>query len=372
MSMTHKERLLAACRGDHLEKLPYGPRIDLWYNFHNAHGTLPEKYQGRSMMDILRDLGVGGQYRYYAVVKEEVDDVEIVETDNPPYLRTGYRTPYGTVTKTMMFNPHEGAWIGYESEKLFKSEKDYAAIKYVLEHTTPVPDPGYVDACKEVGEDGLVMTGIRGWSAPQRVMREIMGYELFFYELMDRPAQVEELLEVVKELDRKKLEIVADTDIELVNICGNWSDDIHTPVFKKYFTPWFKEVNEFLHARGKLSMSHIDGENKRLLPLLRETGIDVWEAWTPVPMTKVTTAELRQAVGEDCVVWGGIPATLFSPTTSDEEFDDFIVNTLFAEIKPGYGFVVGMGDNLPFDSSIERVRRVAELIDEYGNLPLTP
>jgi len=371
MAMTRKQTLLAACRGEHLERLPYGPRVDLWYNYNSGHDTLPEKYKGWSMMNIMRDLGIAAQYRFYSVVKEEFHDMEVIEKEEPPYVRTEFRTPLGSIHKSMLFTPAEGPWIGYEYEKLFKSEKDYPIIKYVLEHTSVVEDPGYSQACEEVGEDGLVMTGLRGWSAPQRVMRELMGYELFFYELMDHPAKVEELIETVKELDRKKLKVLANMDIELVLICGNWSDDIHTPVFKKYFIPWFQEVTDFLHAHGKLAMAHIDGENKRLLPFFRDTHIDVWEAWTPAPMTKVTSAQLREALGEDGgVIWGGIPAILFEPTYSDEEFDDYIINVLFKEIAPGYNFIVGLGDNLPFDGKIERVRRVVELIDQFGKLPI--
>jgi hypothetical protein len=41
---------------------------------------------------------------------------------------------------------------------------------------------------------------------------------------------------------------------------------------------------------------------------------------------------------------------------------------MFKEMAPGYRFIVGMGDNLPFDGSIDRVGRVAELIDRYGKL----
>jgi hypothetical protein len=29
-----------------------------------------------------------------------------------------------------------------------------------------------------------------------------------------------------------------------------------------------------------------------------------------------------------------------------------------------------MGDNVPFDGDIDRVRRVVELIDKYGSLPI--
>jgi hypothetical protein len=41
------------------------------------------------------------------------------------------------------------------------------------------------------------------------------------------------------------------------------------------------------------------------------------------------------------------------------------------EIDTGYNFIVGMGDNLPFDGDIERVGRIVELIDKYGRLPLS-
>ena len=57
-------------------------------------------------------------------------------------------------------------------------------------------------------------------------------------------------------------------------------------------------------------------------------------------------------------------------TYSDEEFDNYIISNLFKEIALGYRFIVGMGDNVPFDGKIERVRRVVELIDKYGALPV--
>jgi len=65
-----------------------------------------------------------------------------------------------------------------------------------------------------------------------------------------------------------------------------------------------------------------------------------------------------------------VPSTLFEPTYSDEEFDQYIINML-KEIAPGYNFIAGMGDNLPFDGNIERVGRIVELIDKYGRVPIS-
>jgi len=371
MEMTQKQRILAAARGEPLDKLPFGARIDVWYNYHAAHDSLPEKYKGWSQVDILRDLGAGAQVRFFSVVREEYQDMEVVEKHEPPYITTEYHTPLGTVTKKEIFDSSEGPWIKYEMEKIFKSEKDYPIINYIMEHTIPVDNfEAFNKVRDEVGEDGMVVTAAGGlWSPVQRVMREIMGYELFFYELADRPARVEELIEVMKDLERRKLQVAIKCDLEIFNICANWSDDIHTPVFRKYFVPWLQEAADFLHAHGRLVMAHTDGEMRRLNPMFRETHIDIAEAITPAPQTLVTMKEFRRELGDEVTIWGGIPSILFEPMYSDEDFDNYIKN-MFQEMAPGYRFIVGMGDNLPFDGDINRVRRVVELIEQYGKLPI--
>ena len=236
-----------------------------------------------------------------------------------------------------------------------------------MQHTSAVLDPGFDEVQKKMGDDGIVMTGVDQWSPTQRIMREIMGFETFFYELADRPAKVESLIVNMENLARRKYAVGIKADLEIFNICSNWSDDVHTPVFKKYFIPWFQEITEFLHSHDKLAMAHVDGENKRLLQFFNETGIDIWEAWSPAPMTSVSTADFRKALGNKGVIWGGVPSTLFEPACSDAEFDQYIIN-LLKEAAPGYNFIVGMGDNLPFDGIIERVGRIVELIDKYGRL----
>lgn len=367
MGMTPKARILAAARKQAVDKLPFGARIDVWYNYHNGHGTLPKKYRGLNIVDILRDQGTGAQLRHLRIWKVEYDGLELVKHEHPPYTTTEWRTPLGTVSQKTIFRPEEGPWIVYELDHPFKSERDYPVIEYILEHTRFTPDLGeYLEKERVMGEQGIVITGMDFYSPMQQVMRYWLGYEVFFYEFHDHPAQVEKLYELERELAKKKLTILATSPVEMPMICGNWSDEFHTPLFKKYFIPWLKEASDYLHALGKVTQVHADGEMKRLIPLFLETGVDVAEAWSPAPMTSVTTGELRQAWGDKVTIWGGIPAVLFEPSQySDEEFDDYI-RTLFKEISPGNNFIVGMGDNLPFDGDIERVGRVAKLIDKYG------
>ncbi len=384
MAMTHKQRILAAAGKQPVDKLPFGARIDLWYNYHSANGTLPETYQGWSIIDVLHDLGAGcaivlgsqaigtgagGQARIFTLWETTFTDVEVVVREEGSLTTTEYRTPEGTISSKTEFNRTEGYLQGYVIERLFKSEVDYPAIEYLIENTVLAPDyTGYLRLADMIGEDGVIRCGLRT-SPMQHIMRDIMGYETFFYELADRPAKVEHLYETAKELWGKQLNILADSPARIVTICSNWSDDIHTPVFRKYFTPWLREANELLHARGKLTLVHTDGEMRRLIPLVTDTGIDIAEAWSPAPMTSVTTREIREAWGDKITIWGGLPTLIFEPNCSDEEFSTYVIN-LFREIAPGNNFIVGMGDNFPIDGNIDRIRRVVELIDEYGTLPI--
>lgn len=384
MALTHRQRILAAAAKQPVDKLPFGARIDLWYNYHSANGTLPEKYKGWSMVDILRDLGAGcaivlgsqakdtgtsGQGRIFSLWEQTFPNVEVVVHKEGPITATEYRTPKGVISSKTEFNHTEGYLQGYVIERLFKSEADYPAIAYLIEHTELTPDyTEYLRLADMIGEDGIVRCGSRT-SPMQHIMRDIMGYETFFYELADHPDKVEHLYEVYKELLKKQLSILADSPAKIFTIGGNWSDDIHTPVFVKYFTPWLREANKFLHARGKLTMAHADGEMKRLIPFVLDTELDVAEAWSPAPMTSVTTKQLREAWGDKITIWGGLPTVIFEPNYSDEEFSAYVIN-LLKEIAPGNNFIVGMGDNFPIDGNINRIRRVVELIDEYGVLPI--
>ena len=54
---THKERILAAMRGEMVDVIPFVPRLDLWWLANVSRGTVPEKYQGMLPDDISRAEG---------------------------------------------------------------------------------------------------------------------------------------------------------------------------------------------------------------------------------------------------------------------------------------------------------------------------
>ena len=385
MAMTHRERMLAALRKEPADRLPYSIRMDQWYNWHLAHNTLPNEYKGKAAFEIIREIGGGiHPHRYYTpgapiprvprsqsrgLYKEEIKGVEVKVTREGDKFTTEYFTPVGNVRLVELFSPESEGGSSIEVENPFKSEADYPALEYIYQNTEVTPDyEPYYQLERALGDDGVPTTGI-GDSPVHQLMRVIMGYDHFFFEMADHPTKLEGLLQAMEEVGMKKARILADSPAITVQIGGNWSDAIHTPIFREYMTPWFQKVGEVLHAKGKLTQVHVDGEMKRLLPLFLEAELDVAEAVAPYPMTSVTIKEFREVFGDRVTIWGGLPSIIFQPTFSDQDFDDFVMG-LLRDIKPGYNFILGMGDNVPYTGVFHRVKRALELIEEHGNLPL--
>ena len=79
--LTGRERLLAAAKGvDYRGKLPWAPRLDLWYRAHVRNHTLPENWTNTSMWDVIRDLGGLLYYPNIPAWRERLFGVNVVET----------------------------------------------------------------------------------------------------------------------------------------------------------------------------------------------------------------------------------------------------------------------------------------------------
>jgi uroporphyrinogen-III decarboxylase len=367
--LTYKQSVLAAVKGAQLNRIPFGARIDFWYNYHKNNDSLPERYKNWSMPEINRDLGAGTLFRLNHAWRAEYHGLEARTYQSPPHIVSEFETPYGRLRSKTLLDEQGGHITGYITEHLFKSTDDYPALVYLIEHERMVPDmTEHNRLVKLAGDDATIAVG-NATGPMQIIMKEIMGYETFFYELHDNSKSVERLHDALKEQWNQKLKILAESDVEFPVLCGNWSGEIHTPIFQRYFLPWLQEASDYLHRHGKIAMLHVDGELRGLLPYLAETGADVLDCWSPWPMTSLTTAELRKAVGDRMTIWGGVASQLFESTYSDAQFDEYVRN-LIKEMAPGYRFVMGMGENVSPLGKIERVRRVADLIDEAGPLPI--
>ena len=96
--MNNRERLLAIVAGHSPDRIPWIPRLKIWYEAHKRRGTLPLKYEGWTLRQIEHDLGLGTPAREGRVFRTELHDVEIRTMERGSEVHTRYITPLGTVS----------------------------------------------------------------------------------------------------------------------------------------------------------------------------------------------------------------------------------------------------------------------------------
>ncbi|MBN1458534.1 MAG: hypothetical protein JXA57_03295, partial [Armatimonadetes bacterium] len=202
------------------------------------------------------------------------------------------------------------------------------------------------------------------------VLREYIGWNRAYYELHDNLAAVERLRAAVGELIRERVRLAAQSPARLFLLGAHFDSQMTSPpLFREYFLPECQEYSEMLHAAGKQMTCHADSDASLLLELIEEAGYDMAECFVTAPMVKCTLAQARETWGKRVIIWGGIPSSILCEPYDDDYFDTYM-RDVFRTIAPGDAFILGVADNVMPEAKIERVERVSEMLESWGDYPI--
>ena len=393
--MTDRERILAAIRGDPVDRLPWVPRLEFWHRAKLRDGSLPEELRTLSLAEIASRLGVG----QYAVVpdftdrRRETDMIDqalgifrlptllhetTLEGVDRRVERRGretiveYRTPVGTVRTATVFTEEMlagGASVPWTTEHAIREPRDFETVGYIFSHLKVEPQSeGYLALREQVGDEGIVVGYVSGMACPMHhIMKEMMRVEDFFYALHDQPAAVERLAERMAPYYESIKSIVADSPAEVALLGGNYDDTItYPPFFEKHFVPPLREYAETLHRKGKYLMCHTDGENRKLLPLYLDAGFDVADSVCPHPMTSCTLEELREAFADRIAIWGGVPSVLLCPESATTQRFRSFIDDLLERYGRQSRLILGVSDMVTADADWDRLCYITEKVAELN------
>jgi len=398
---THKSRMLAAFRGEDVDRLPYVPRLDLWYLANSVSGSLPKQHAGRAQNDIARAEGWTVYFRFadnildpdvqkmylhrgiglfstrdtlYDFVLPRDVEVKLKRTDGN--IRVEYHTPVGVVNSTMYYD-ESSQKLGITSpmivDHVIKAPEDYGPIGYLYEHIDIVPNFDRFNrwVSEEMRDDGVaVAQGFMGASPVHQIQRDLLDPTQFYFHYTDHNAKMLELAGKMEHLFDKMLRILCESPAEVVWWGANYDDMLtYPPYFEKEITPWIRKASSQLGAVGKLVMCHTDGENEGLMDLIRDSGMHIAESICPAPMTKISLREYYRRWSGHLSLCGGIPSTILLPQTSEKDFEAYM-DELFKAVAPGKRMLVGIADQVPPDALFSRLQRIGERVEREGRLPL--
>ncbi|MGI5816565.1 MAG: uroporphyrinogen decarboxylase family protein [Armatimonadota bacterium] len=391
---THRERIIAAIRGEPVDRVPWVPRLDLWYAANSSRGTLPEPWRHASLAEILRDLGVG---RHEVIPNfldvEQADQLAdqslgIMHVPNQPYKlrfrrtersvrRDGdryhvtYHTPVGDLSTTVLHTPQmrrDGVTLLHTSERAIGGIDDYQAAAFIFEDIEVIPGGRYDEFRDQVGDEGVAVALANVAASPvHHLLKELVPYDEFFFTLHDHPDLIAETAGRMSGFFRDVVRACAESSAEVVLLGANYDVMLTPPpLFAEHIAPFLTEATSTLHDAGKLVATHTDGENDGLLDLYVECGIDLADSVCPAPMTRLPLSAYREAFGTHPAIWGGICSSSVLPSSfTDDEFEAHIEEAIEAA-GDFRGMIFSIADTTPPDASIDRIRRIGERLADAG------
>jgi len=405
---TTRETLLKVVKGEMVDKIPFTPRLDLWYNANALADTLPEEHKGKTADQISRDMGWAlhkmvpeymkpenpediihrgiGLYRLKEFVYdfEFSSDVEIevnYEHQGEEHMtHVVYHTPKGMVQVRHGYTDEmqkSGASISWVKEHAITKPEDYKVLAHIFGNLKLTPRyDAFEEWKKGIGDDGVAVGqgfAIACGSPTHFIQKSFLDPTSFYLHYNDFQKEMEELKESLKLFYERGLKIIGDSPAEAILWAANMDDMITYPeYYEKEILPWCQKAAGVLKPTGKIVVSHPDGENFGLMDLIPASDFDVAEAVAPAPMTKVSLGEYydRWCRSGKLTIWGGIPESiLLEKSAGNDDFEAYM-DDLFKVVHPGTRFIAGIGDTTPPGADFDRLKRIDERLKKEGRLPL--
>lgn len=356
--MSTREQIVAKFAGTGDAEPLYLPDLTLWYDYHRKNGTLSPSWQGVSLPQIARSMGVP----VWAVAETQrvmAPDVQIVTTEADGERVITSETPAGTLTARWIVGPDGAMW---QTEYPVKNAADLDAVLALARARSYLLDPAYAAMAAEVGETGVLAIEI-----PRRplsdLLHEYLGWAeglMLFFEEQEKIGQIiaaleEKLQAYVTSLNDTRGEIVYSPD----NLDGQF---ISPRMFQDHLAGSYRRTAQAVHEQGKRLVVHIGGPARHLLAPLAQADIDGLEGITGPPQGDASPAEARGLVGEQCTLWGGI-AQDFLLDTGEQAALERAVEEAVQMAAADSRTIIGVADRVPVDADLERLTAMPALVE---------
>lgn len=279
-----------------------------------------------------------------------------------------YRTPTGTLVEKFKWNYSQLEW---PTEWVIKNSSDYEIVTSIVDETEYfLNDEEFLKTQEVMGDDGIVMLGTPR-SPLQTMLVDLMGLQRFTIDSRNNKQQFDGLYETLRKKELELYKLVSDSPADVCIMGENITGIVTNPkLFENYCVPFYREVAQILHKKGKVLGGHFDGKLKCLTKLIGQTDIDVIEAFTPPPVGDLEIDEGR-AEWKNKIIWASFPATLSVNTEQNRVKQETL--EILKRASPGDHFAIGITEDLGDVKSnryTQVLKAITETVNEHGKYPL--
>lgn len=385
MGQSNKENLIQIFRGEPPDQILWIADLTYWRDSQIIQGTLPNEYYGiDGFLKLHKDLGVVPYY-IYARDDQEPDGMSVHQIGAPgrPFngvfqysfegvnienisegdiFETRFHGGEKTFIQKKVYLPKSFcyAFIQYP----FQRVEDLRYLRKIYEKCVFRPCyKDYLEIVEKWGNEGVPIAPLPR-SPLSALIVDWMGIEAFTYAQRDEPREIQKTIDCIDEANDRAFPIIVQSPAEIFHFCDNLSGTNYSSFFPHYAANYYTRRFYQLHQAGKKAAVHIDGTLKSILQQVEATGADALEALTPDPVGDVSVEKLRkESHSESIILWGGLPAVMFTPFFTQEELINQ-VNRVLKQWNENPRFIAGSADQIPPDADLDSIRLVAELLNK--------
>lgn len=353
--MTPKERILAALRGQAVDRTPWSPFLAYWWEAQGDEVT----HQGQ--LRYMESLGADPMLRGFgAAWRAEYPGVQIRTEEKSGWRHEIWETPVGNLTMGYRHSGSGNTWFLVEHP--IQKIEDFKILNWIYEHAKVFADGEIDKVWRETGERGLILPilGTEYKTCFQSLVEKWVGTQNLVYFLMDEPEAVEDCLEIMRSVSDRTVELSASCAAEGFIF---WEDSSTTNVspamFDKYTAPEIRTWGETLKRAGKLLVHHACGHLAHLLPLMAKLPIDAIESISPPPTGNIDIGPAFKMVPEHIAFIGGIEPVFFQNCTEDQLKERVLE---LQSIARGRRYVLANSDSCPPAVSEEKFKIVSRVV----------
>jgi uroporphyrinogen-III decarboxylase len=287
-----------------------------------------------------------------------------------------YHTPAGMLATSVRLSedwPHgdhlpfiDDYQIPRAEKPLVTSPVDLEALQYLL---IP-PQEGDIQAFRVeaarakafVEGYGALLAG--GWGVGMDMANWLCGMENLMFLMIDQPDFVGQLLEMIHQWNRQRMEVVLGAGVDLY-IRRAWYEgcDFVTPRFYRHeILPRLKAEVELAHERGAKFGYICSSGTKPMLDDYLDSGIDVLIGVDPIQGTHTDLPLMKEKFGGKICLWGGVSAAVTVERGTEEEIRAAV--RLAMDILGPKGFILSPVDNLTVNEP-QTWKNIEIFIDEW-------
>ena len=369
--MNSRERLLAAVRLQKTDRVPISTYELAGYNSRAFENNEPSY---KNLMDFIREKTdcacMWNQWSDNKTAQSsypvKIDSVT-TKKDNCATTNLTLHTPEGELTSS--YRVFDNLYTTWQTEYWCKSIQDVDKMLSVPFEPATYNCTDYSRIQSEVGEHGIIMSDA---ADPAYLAMSMMEFGEAMVWVM---TETEHFAKTVEEIHRRNMlnleNMLKSKTVDLYRICGpEYLTPPYLPpvYFKRFVTPYLKEMTELIHKYGGLVRIHCHGKIRHVIDEIISCGADALDPCEAPPDGDITLKELKEITKDRLCLFGNIQLKFLEHASTHEIRE--IVRICMDEAKKDGGYVImptAAPINVPLSSKTEEnYRAFIDAALEYG------